>query len=397
MIKKIVHLSSGNLFGSAISFFSIPFILSLYGAEEFGRFGIFSSIVTIISVLLFLRYDQVITITKTKEEMNDIFNLCIILSLVLLLVSLPLLLFVDGFFGIALFAFFCGGITSAYAFLLEQVAIFKEQYKFISITKTVRPIIFLIFSVFCYISNFESGLIISVIITNVFIIVLFVFSIYQTINFKVYTFPDIIILLKKYIEFPKLSLPQGLLFSFGFALPLIIIQRRFSDFEVGIFSFAQKILEAPVRLISGPLINVLKREFVNKENKSVRFLIDKYLKFIVAALLLSYMFFIFVFMVTSEKNIIPTRFVDPIFLVITMMPFIFIRIVNAPLISALTVKKSMASIFFNELAVILVTFMSLIPFNDYETTVYAYAGLRFLLGFYFTVFYYREMCIKYEK
>ncbi|HHX8660092.1 TPA: hypothetical protein ACVO40_004646, partial [Vibrio diabolicus] len=138
----------------------------------------------------------------------------------------------------------------------------------------------------------------------------------------------------EYKDFPKYSLPQGLLFAFSFSLPLMLIQRRFSEYELGLFSFAQKVLEAPVRLISGPLINVLKREFTTRAVQDRVNISKRYVYKVSKVCLLIFSSSLMIYIITVNYNLLGD-FEDSLFIVVLLLPFVLIRIVNSPFISLL--------------------------------------------------------------
>ncbi|MCQ9051053.1 lipopolysaccharide biosynthesis protein [Vibrio diabolicus] len=393
MIKKVLQLSSGNLASSIISFFSIPFIMGLYGVEKFGVFGLFSSMLTVYSVLAFLRYEQVISIAKNHKELNcsiftSLYNLIFTTSICCVLALINPL-----FFNINSWLIVIAGITTSLSFLVEQINIYKESYKSITYSKLLRALSFLIFSYSLYYKGLNDGLLYSTIITNILVTVFLVFPI-KDINLKLITPSQYYTTLIEYKDFPKYSLPQGLLFAFSFSLPLMLIQRRFSEYELGLFSFAQKVLEAPVRLISGPLINVLKREFTTRAVQDRVNISKRYVYKVSKVCLLIFSSSLMIYIITVNYNLLGD-FEDSLFIVVLLLPFVLIRIVNSPFISLLTVDRKMNFVLINEFLVMLSTLLSFMLFSDFIYSVFAYSLSRVIVGCVFCMLNYRRISFSY--
>ncbi len=81
LIKDSLKYSSSNILLFVIPLFVTPILSRIYTPEDYGEWGIFSSIYMIVNYLLFLSYDN--AIIKTKD-INNIPNLCALCVLVAL-------------------------------------------------------------------------------------------------------------------------------------------------------------------------------------------------------------------------------------------------------------------------------------------------------------------------
>ena len=66
-IKNIILLVSGTLLAQSVSIISSPILTRIYSPEAFGELGVFTSITSIFSVFMCLRYELALVIPKEKE------------------------------------------------------------------------------------------------------------------------------------------------------------------------------------------------------------------------------------------------------------------------------------------------------------------------------------------
>ena len=79
--RDILTLVTGTTIAQIITILASPVITRLYGPEAFGLLAIFTSITSIISVIICLRYEPAIMLPKSDEEAANVFGLCILIVL----------------------------------------------------------------------------------------------------------------------------------------------------------------------------------------------------------------------------------------------------------------------------------------------------------------------------
>lgn len=79
-VANIIKLISGTAFGQLITFLVSPLLTRIYTPTEFGIFGIYLSIVSIIGVIICLRFDLAVLLPEQEQEALDIVSLGIIIT-----------------------------------------------------------------------------------------------------------------------------------------------------------------------------------------------------------------------------------------------------------------------------------------------------------------------------
>lgn len=78
-IKNVMTLVSGSAVAQIIPIAASPVIARLYSPEEFGLFGIYMSVVSILVIFSCLKYEAAIMLPKDKADAQSLFYLCIII------------------------------------------------------------------------------------------------------------------------------------------------------------------------------------------------------------------------------------------------------------------------------------------------------------------------------
>ena len=76
---NMLKLSFGNIIMYILPFLVTPILSRLYEKEHFGEWGVFSSFISIVTVLIFLGYENSIVKIDRREEKN-IVALCLLLG-----------------------------------------------------------------------------------------------------------------------------------------------------------------------------------------------------------------------------------------------------------------------------------------------------------------------------
>jgi O-antigen/teichoic acid export membrane protein len=77
--RDVGKLVSGTLVAQIIGFLAYPVITRLFAPSVYGTFAVFLSLVSIITIISCLRYEQAIFLPKDNRDGGAIFYVCLIL------------------------------------------------------------------------------------------------------------------------------------------------------------------------------------------------------------------------------------------------------------------------------------------------------------------------------
>ena len=264
-IKNIILLVSGTLLAQSVSIISSPILTRIYSPEAFGELGVFTSITSIFSVFMCLRYELALVIPKEKEYALAL--LCLSFSICCLItgnVALFILYSQKNIFksfkinNSCLFALlfliyiFSSGIFSICNYWYTR----EGKFKYLAIRQIVNTVltigIEIILSLFIA-KNSGMGMILGYTLSlSITTLILFVNILKENYcDIKKITIKDIRKEAYKYREFPLFASWTALLNTLSFSLPSLMLSFFFNSNIVGYYSLAYKILDMPVSLVGG--------------------------------------------------------------------------------------------------------------------------------------------------
>ena len=274
--KNILTLFTGTLIAQSIPIIISPILTRLYSPEDFGVYGLFVSIISILSVLVSGSYELAIVLPEKEKDFINVTSLSLIIALIFSLFILILTVIFNHQICILLnndeiskilylipLTILLTGIFN----ILKYVNIRDEKFKDISKVSVYKNItiatVQLLGGIFKYnVLGLVSGLIISNITTNK---ILFK-------NIKKYNFSKNVSISKikevaiRYVNFLKFQTPSSLLNSFSTNLPTLIFGKYFSLKIVGFFSFTNRLLLMPTAIIGKSIGDVFLSEVIRLKN-----------------------------------------------------------------------------------------------------------------------------------
>jgi O-antigen/teichoic acid export membrane protein len=248
-----------------------PLIGRIFTPEEFGLLATLTSITSILAVIATGKYDQAILIADSKEEAANLVGLSLVLSFVFLTTSLLVLLLfpnqiADWFNEPQLKKWLW--LPPINAFVIIIFNCYNEwcvRHKYLpslswnKITNATAHTLGKVF--FGFVKVTGNGLVMGDLVGRIFSagssVCLawkkdkFVFSGISVKQFK--------LLIKKYIDFPKYTLPDQLINSIGFSIPVLFIGAYYNNTEVGYYSMTMQVLSLPISVISRAVRDVFRQ------------------------------------------------------------------------------------------------------------------------------------------
>ncbi|OFX77402.1 MAG: hypothetical protein A2X19_06710 [Bacteroidetes bacterium GWE2_39_28] len=278
-VKNALTLTFGSVIAQILPLIFYPILGRIFLPAEFGLLATLSAITAIIAIISSGMYESSILISKSKQEAANIVGLILLRSLKILLVFFILLQLSGYQIGKWLnepdlhkWIFVCpiGAFSIVVFNCFNEWCVTNKYFVRLSWNKIINTSSITIGKVaFGIIKIFGNGLIIGDLFGKVITAGSCVFRAlkYDKKDFLNISYSQFKPLTKKYIEFPKYSMPDQLLSNIGGSIPVFLIAAFFSSTEVGYFSIAATVLTVPISVISAAIRDVF-RQRANEECKN---------------------------------------------------------------------------------------------------------------------------------
>lgn len=258
--KNVLTLMTGSTMAQAIPIGITPVLTRLYTPDDFGVLALFLAIIAITGAISNAKYEQSIVLPKTDNEAINILFLGFIVALsisVLLLLIIVIFgenlasLFGNEKIGMWLYfvpiSTFFIGIYSA----LNYYNIRKKRFRNISISQVSKSTSAGIAQIVVGIlQNGPAGLIIGQIVSYLSGNWILYRTLKEHENYKdVIEIKEMKILAKRYINFPKFSMPSTFINSVNLNIMSVFISSLFSMTTLGHYALTQRIIGIPSRMI----------------------------------------------------------------------------------------------------------------------------------------------------
>lgn len=263
LVRNTAKMSVSNIIMYLLPIVVTPILSRLYTPTSFGEWGIFSSAVSIISVVLFGGYDNVIVKTANKKETLSSVALCLAIGcIVTVVVSF-------GFYalrlcGIHFFeifpeteAFTLYLLFSVFYTVLYNICNKSERYGVLSACGLVNGGAQAFFRIsFAFVCLSVNGLIIGTtmsMLASVLFLLAFCIKDIKCKELESLCWNDIKGLAVRYRRFPLYDAPSSLLSFATFNLPVIILSLYFCRDDIGCFSIVLQLLLLPMSFIGSAI------------------------------------------------------------------------------------------------------------------------------------------------
>lgn len=273
--KNLIKVVSGSLVAQVIPFIFAPVLSRIYTPEEFGYLGISLALISLLSVFLSFKYEQAILLPSKITEAKKVTSLslhCLIISLVVvsvfclcydqeianlvglgeqkwLIQILPFVLLVNGLYQI-----------------LSVVAIREKEFTVVATNKVTMSLGNNFAKLGLGKLNYtSSGLIVGYFTGQLLGLLQMVRNkgIRSYLNLERCSILEIV---KKYRNFPQFDAPSALANTASQQAPVLLIGKYFGGDILGYYSMMQRLLLAPLNLISRSTLEVFKQRATEDYN-----------------------------------------------------------------------------------------------------------------------------------
>lgn len=393
-VKSITQLITGTSIAQLIPLLISPILSRLYNENEFGHYSTFYSCVVILTVLNTGRLELALFIPKEPKTLKSIFKtqvyFTIASSIVIFAIVSTIIIFVPKNENLAFLDFqfwtvvsltaLFTGIGNGIAYYTNRISEFKSLAQAKVARSSSKASSSLLFG---FVKLSSVGLNFSELISS---IVYFSFlSVKSKIFLGLKLMPTKHSLFEakstliRYKNFIKYSVPSGVMENVSAYMPALLVPLYFGFNYLGLFAFAQRIINFPSTLISQAFGEVFKQKFSDRYSKGEACLplfyrtIKRLLLIAAPGYFILYIiapeFFILVFGDNWEFSGVLTRY---------MIPMIILQFIVSPLSSVLLITERQKIDLYFQLVLTPLIFISLLVgkySNDFGLAIQLYSAV----------------------
>lgn len=268
-LKNLLVLMSGNTLAQLITILSSLILTRLYGPEEFGDFAIFMSIISILTVIITMRYEVAIIAPKNDADAASLLFLSVYISIFISFITFIILLI---FKNIILKELLSGNINVYVIFIpisilllgiynsLRYWNIRKQKYVRTTNSQLGNSLSTNFSQIIFGIINFMSlglvyGKLIGLIVSTFIISIQFIKEDYREMK-KSLNYASLKKNLVNYSQYPLYNVPQSLLNSLSTNLIPILIGVLYNSTLLGLYALTIRVLFVPVGIIGNTFKDV---------------------------------------------------------------------------------------------------------------------------------------------
>lgn len=275
-IWQVTTLLKGTVGARLIAIVGAPLLTRIYDPESFAVLALFTSLVMMAIPLASLRYEMAIVIAPDDQQARSLIALCLRISSVIS-ISLILLAIWKGkwlavYLGVPelspwLYLVGLNVFVNVYFAALSQWCIRKEYYRLVAASGIVVAMATLVFSIGLGVLFGINGLVGGVIIGNLSALLYLVYMLPNE-EWKVGVYPaDGFYTLKRYKKFPLFNMPNALLDGVRQGSINGMIGKFFGSTNLGLFSYAWRIVWLPLSLIGGSISQVFFQRMARRQER----------------------------------------------------------------------------------------------------------------------------------
>ncbi|OYP40173.1 hypothetical protein CIK90_02120 [Prevotella sp. P5-126] len=303
-IRNTFKLSASSVIMMGLSILVTPILTRIYTPEDYGIWGIISSVATIVSSILFVSYEYAIVQSDREEEIPGLISFCMICGVTVIAIT-TIVFLLGSLFGFVFFTSFPSlpllivillfTLVNSLATVVANRYSFYNSMSYANITEGAsQAATRLLFGSWVPIKmGLVIGNIISVFLSAV-ILTRRVLNFFRENNKHIFSFNNIKSLAIKYKKYPLFDAPAKLIeYSLG-NIVLLILSAHFDKGEIGCYTILVQLLLLPITLIGTSMSRVSFRELAESINDKERFslLTHRLIKICMILSLLPILFFV---------------------------------------------------------------------------------------------------------
>lgn len=280
LIKNTAFLISGAGLSQLIPLLFSPILTRLYSPEDFGRLAIYMACCSIFSIVSTGLYEMSIMLPKSDRRAFNLLGFTCFLSFSVSFILIVLLFIFRNWYTpylsdkfnfeyliIVPLGIFFTGLFQALTYWLNR----KKQYKIMNLTKVIQSCVTVLLSILLgYLGFSYFGMLIAFVLGSLASIFPLIFIIIR--RNRILNRQFMVIVAKQYFKYPKMMMPSSIMNTSATLMPVFLFNKFYSSKIVGSYSFATRILTAPVGIVSVAIGQIFFKkisEEVHEKNKKI--------------------------------------------------------------------------------------------------------------------------------
>ncbi len=266
--KNILTLMTGTAIAQAVPVAITPILTRYYTPVEFGMFGMYVGIVSLLVIVSTLKYDVAIIQPKNNSDAEQLFKLSFFISSAFSILLAILIYFNIDFISkiseqsnfryfiyFIPYTVFVMSVNSGLNFILNR----RKHYKQMSVNKVIQGFsIAGISLLFGFVNYTTFGLLIGFIMGHTIVLSNLLYRYWITIEKAQYS--SMIKVAKIYKDYPIYALPSGLSNTSASQMPVILLTKVFNSSISGYYYLVEKVLSAPISLLGSSVSSVFRQK-----------------------------------------------------------------------------------------------------------------------------------------
>lgn len=262
-LKNVITLLTGTAFGQLLLVISTPILTRLYSPEDFGLLGLYVSIVSVVVVVMTLKYELAIVLPKNIKEAANVFWLSIFIVITLtLILTLLVLVFrekvslilgapkLSNWLWFLPLSAFSLGIFNSFNYWSTR----QKEFRRISNSKIAQSSgIVAIQLSGGFLKLGMAGLIFGQVFGQILGMITFWKQVWRRdkeLLINSFDSKEVSKVAKRYLDFPKYNSTQSLLNSISQNAAPLLLGFFFTPVVVGFYTLAMRLIKMPINLIS---------------------------------------------------------------------------------------------------------------------------------------------------
>lgn len=257
-LANVATLISGSLISHGIILVSAPVLTRIYSPQDFGLYGLYTSIVSVLVVIASFKYEAAIMLPKKNKNAQNLLFLSVFIVIFISILSFILLFFlkdflinkinIESFIYLIPIGVLLGGLTQALTSWNSR----NKKYWNISNSKILSSSSAVSTQITIKSFDFSSiGLILGAITGNIINFSTLLFSSLKsnTLKMNYISKKRLFFNLKKYKNFPKYQMLANLIYALSQNIAIILITLLYSPIIAGFYALTVRVLVFPANLI----------------------------------------------------------------------------------------------------------------------------------------------------